>query len=82
MRQLGGNLRVTTLCLLAGIGLTASSPLPASAFEIFGWKLFGGEENVAAVSDPVKFTLTFNGGGDKELAGKLEEASALAQEKG
>lgn len=81
MRQLGGNLRVTTLCLLAGIGLTASSPLPASAFEIFGWKLFGGEENVAAVSDPVKFTLTFNGGGDKELAGKLEEASALAQEK-
>lgn len=74
-------MRVGTLCLLAGIGLAALVPLPAFAFEIFGWKLFGGEDNVAAVSDPVKFTLTFNGGGDKDLAAKLEEASALAQEK-
>jgi translocation and assembly module TamA len=74
-------LRVTTLCLLAGIGLTALSPVHASAFEIFGWKLFGGDENVSAVSDPVKYSLTFNGGADKDLAGKLEEASALVQEK-
>lgn len=74
-------MRVTTLCLLAGIGLTALSPVHASAFEIFGWKLFGGDENVSAVSDPVKYSLTFNGGADKDLAGKLEEASALVQEK-
>jgi translocation and assembly module TamA len=77
----GSKLRVTTLCLLAGIGLTAMSPLHASAFEIFGWKLFGGDENVSAVSDPVKYTLTFDGGTDKDLAEKLEEASALVQEK-
>jgi len=66
---------------LAGIGLTALSPVHASAFEIFGWKLFGGDENVSAVSDPVKYSLTFSGGADKDLAGKLEEASALVQEK-
>lgn len=83
--QLGrhsGKLRGTALCLLAGLGLAAVSPLPAYAFEIFGWKFFEGDNNVAAVSDPVKYSLTFNGGdADKDLTGKLEDASALVQEK-
>lgn len=67
-----------TLCLLAGLGLAALSPMPAAAFEIFGWKLFGGDENVAAVSDPVRYTLTFQGGDD--LKDALEGASALFQD--
>lgn len=66
------------LCLLAGLGLSAFSPMPATAFEIFGWKLFGSDENVAAVSDPVRYTLSFEGGGD--LKDALEGASALFQE--
>jgi translocation and assembly module TamA len=74
-------LRSAALCLLAGIGLAVLSPLPASAFEIFGWKFFEDDDNVAAVSDPVRYTLTFEGGGDKDLTGTLEEASALVQEK-
>ena len=57
------------------MGLAVTLPLPASAFEIFGWKFFEGDENVAAVSDPVRYTLTFNGGGDKDLAGTLDDPS-------
>ena len=72
-------MRRLPLCLLAGLGLAALAPPPASAFEIFGWKFFEGDENVAAVTDPVKYTLTFDGG-DGDLKGKLEEASALFQE--
>ena len=74
-------MRDTALCLLAGIGLAVLLPLPAYAFEIFGWKFFEGDENIAAVSDPVRYTLTFNGGDDKDLTGTLEDASALVQEK-
>jgi translocation and assembly module TamA len=74
-------LRGTALCLLAGIGLAVTTPLPASAFEIFGWKFFEGDESIAAVSDPVRYTLTFSGGTDKDLTGTLEDASALVQEK-
>lgn len=68
-----------TLCLLAGFGLAGLSPMPASAFEIFGWKLFGSDENVAAVSDPVRYSLTFDSGSE-DLKKKLEEASALVQD--
>jgi translocation and assembly module TamA len=67
------------LCLLAGLGLAAISSIPAAAFEIFGWKLFGGDENVAAVSDPVRYSLSF-AGGDGDLAKTLREASALVQD--
>lgn len=68
-----------TLCLLAGLGVAGLSPMPAAAFEIFGWKLFGGDENVAAVSDPVRYSLTFDSGSE-DLKKKLEEASALVQD--
>lgn len=68
------------LCLLAGLGLVTAHPPSASAFEIFGWKFFEGDDNVAAVTDPVRYTLTFDAGGDEELAKTLEDASALARE--
>lgn len=73
-------MRDTALCLLAGIGLAVASPLPAAALEIFGWKFFEGDANVAAISDPVRYTVTFEGGGE-DLKDALEEASALVQEK-
>jgi translocation and assembly module TamA len=73
-------MRATALCLLAGFGLSAVEPTPAYAFKIFGWKFFEGDDNVAAVSDPVKYSLNFNDGGDKDLKKSLSEASALVQD--
>lgn len=73
-------MRGTALCLLAGIGLSALAPAPALAFKIFGWKFFEGDDNVAAVTDPVHYALTFNDGADKDLNKALAEASALVQD--
>ena len=73
-------MRGAALCLLAGIGLSALAPAPANAFKIFGWKFFEGDDNVAAVTDPVRYTLSFEGGG-KDLKDVLEDASALVQDK-
>lgn len=74
-------MRATALCLLAGIGLSVLAPTTAHAFKIFGWKFFEGDSNVAAVTDPVKYSLTFTDNADKELKAKLSEASALVQDK-
>ena len=75
-----GKLRGAALCLTAGLALAASAPSPALAFKIFGWKFFEGDQNVAAVSDPVRYTLQFGDSGDKDLSKSLSEASALVQE--
>jgi translocation and assembly module TamA len=48
----------------------------AQAFEIFGWKFFEGDKE-APVSDPVNYTLSFNGGQDADLTAILQDASAL-----
>lgn len=56
------------------------APLPAAAFEIFGWKFFEGDNNVAATTDPVRYTLSFNDGGDKDLKDTIADASALVQD--
>ena len=72
-------MRGVAFCLLAGLGLAGLAPSSAAAFEIFGWKLFGGDENVAAVSDPVHYTMSFSGG-DDDLKKALEDASALVQD--
>ncbi|MGV3551840.1 MAG: autotransporter assembly complex protein TamA [Rhizobium sp.] len=62
------------------MGLAVLEPAPAHAFKIFGWKFFEGEDNVAAVTDPVKYSLTFSDGTDKDLNKALSEASALIQD--
>ena len=80
MQRLSGKLRLASLCLIAGLGLAGIPATSASAFEIFGWKFFEDDENVSAVSDPVRYSLTFNGGGE-DLEDTLAEASALVQEK-
>jgi translocation and assembly module TamA len=72
-------LRRAALCLLAGLGMIALPPASAGAFELFGWKFFEGEDNAAAVTDPVRYTLTFQGG-DGDLKTALENASALVQD--
>jgi len=80
MERLSGNLAAATLCLLVSLGLTMIPANSASAFEIFGWKFFEDDENASAVSDPVRYSLTFTAG-DEELDEKLKEASSLEQEK-
>ena len=68
------------LCL----GLTGSlHSSPANAFEIFGFKLFEGEEAAAIeIADPLSYSVTLEVSGadpDGELRAKLESASQLVQ---
>jgi len=53
------------------------APVPAQAFELFGFKLFGGEEEID-VADPVNYTVTFDlNETDKDLRDKVRSASSL-----
>nr|WP_244314150.1 autotransporter assembly complex family protein [Roseibium denhamense] len=66
------------LALVAGSALVSAAP-PAQAFEIFGWKLFGGDEETAeAVPDPTPYaaaiTVTST---NEDLKKDLEGASLL-----
>ena len=49
------------------------------AFEIFGFKLFGSdEEDEQDIADPLNYTVTLTvEGGDEELKEKLDKASSL-----
>jgi translocation and assembly module TamA len=55
-------------------------PAPATAFEIFGIRLWGGAEDAEAIEiiDPLAYSVRFEVvGDDDDLTGALEEASAL-----
>ena len=59
-------------------------PKPASAFEIFGFELFGGNDDAAEVEvlDPLDYTVRFRvRGGDDDLSKTLRQSSALWTER-
>lgn len=60
------------------IGLAALVPaVPAHAFELFGVKLFGGEEEID-IADPVNYTVTIDlSGTDEGIRDKVRGASSL-----
>jgi translocation and assembly module TamA len=61
--------------LSLGIVLAAH---PVEAFELFGLKFFEGDKDELPITDPVRYSVTLDtGDADKDLAGKLKEASNL-----
>lgn len=53
----------------------------ANAFELFGFKLFGSDEEDDDVVDPLHYTVTLTvEGGDEKLKDDLDEASSLVQD--
>ncbi len=63
--------------ILALAASTAMLP-PAQAFELFGIKLFGGEEEGADVVDPVRYTVTLDlEATDESIRDKVRDASTL-----
>jgi translocation and assembly module TamA len=76
-----------SLALRLGLLLTAASPLvpgmteEATAFEIFGIRLFGSDESNRDVIDPLDYTITLDTGAtDRQLRKSLERTSLLLAE--
>lgn len=66
--------------LLAATILVATAAIPTSvgAFELFGWKLFGSEDEDADIVDPLHYTVTLDvAGGDEALEKSLRSASNM-----
>ncbi|MFD1746452.1 autotransporter assembly complex family protein [Rhizobium helianthi] len=64
--------------LLAGASLIPGYTQPAQAFKLFGFNLFGSEEETADVIDPVRYAATLNlTGASGDLKDRLEDGSAL-----
>jgi translocation and assembly module TamA len=63
-------------CLAAGLSVQA-----ANALELFGFRLFGGQEDAAVVVDPVNYAVSFVvEDGDEDLAERLRNVSLLVRE--
>jgi translocation and assembly module TamA len=61
---------------MIGVAALVSSG-PAQAFELFGFKLFGGEDEID-IADPVNYTVTLDlSETDDDLQGKIRAASSL-----
>ena len=60
---------------LLALGLAAAEP--AHAFELFGFTLFGGDEETTDVADPLRYAVSLTVAGDDDLREVLEEASSL-----
>lgn len=76
-----------SLALRLGVVLSVASPLlpavasEAAAFEIFGIRLFGGDEAGRDVIDPLNYTITLDTGeADRALRKSLERTSLLLAE--
>ncbi len=52
-------------------------PTSASAFELFGLKLFGSSEEEVEIADPLRYSVTLDVTGEEGLKDDLEEASGL-----
>lgn len=68
--------RLGAAALLAAVTLCAWQP-PALAFEIFGFRLFGSDEDDEVVVDPVDYEVTFEVEGDDSLEKRLRNASQM-----
>jgi len=73
--------RLTAITGLTSL-LLASTVLPSSAFDIFGWKFFeSGKEETEAVPDPTPYEAELSdSGGTKDLTKELKSASLLIQQ--
>jgi translocation and assembly module TamA len=80
MRRLSAHIRASTVFVAFVLtGLSPAISPPAYGFEIFGFKFFEGEDN-PPVSDPVRYSLQLTVP-DKDVEERLQEASALYQER-
>ncbi|MGE0503487.1 MAG: autotransporter assembly complex family protein [Rhizobiaceae bacterium] len=71
--------RTLAALLLAALPLLA--PPPAAAFELFGYRLFGSDDDEEPVVDPLNYTVTVEvAGGDEVLKEALEEDSGLVRD--
>lgn len=76
----GRGARVLLCALLSGTAALTHTP-SASAFELFGFKLFGSDEEDDDIVDPLNYTVTLTVEGDDEnLKDTLDKASSLVQD--
>lgn len=76
----GRGARILLLALWSTTAMFTHAPT-AAAFEIFGFKLFGSEEQDEDIVDPLHYTVTLTVEGDDETVKEaLESASALVQD--
>ncbi len=70
------------ICAGTVCSFLALQPMPASAFELFGWKIFGSsEEEPEAVPDPLPYETEVSvSTGNEDLTKELKGASVLVQE--
>lgn len=75
---LGSGARRRAPLALAILVALSAAPVPAAAFEIFGFKFFEPENDDVEVVDPLRYTVALNvAGGDADLTDKLREASSM-----
>lgn len=76
----GRGVRFLLVALLSGTATMTHTP-SAHAFELFGFKLFGSDEEDDDIVDPLNYTVTLAvEGGDEELKDDLDKASSLVQD--
>ncbi|HEY6633857.1 MAG TPA: autotransporter assembly complex family protein [Rhizobiaceae bacterium] len=76
----GRGARILLCALLSGAAAVTHTP-PANAFELFGFRLFGADEEEEDIVDPLHYTVTLTvEGGDEELKEALDKASSLVQD--
>ncbi|MCV0397454.1 MAG: autotransporter assembly complex protein TamA [Rhizobiaceae bacterium] len=68
--------RLGAAALLAAVAVSLWQP-PALAFEIFGFRLFGSDEEDEQVVDPVHYEVSFEVEGDESLEQRLRNASRM-----
>lgn len=76
----GRGARLLLLALLSGTAVLTHAP-SASAFELFGFKLFGSKDADEDIADPLHYTVTLTVVGDDErLKEMLDNASSLVRD--
>jgi len=76
----GRGARLLLLVLLSGTAAVTHTPA-ASAFELFGFKLFGSKDEDEDIVDPLNYTVTLTVVGDDErLKETLDNASSLVRD--
>jgi translocation and assembly module TamA len=73
-------MRILLCALLSGTAAMTHAP-PANAFELFGFRLWGSDEEDDDIVDPLNYTVTLTvEGDDEQLKKALERASSLVQD--
>jgi translocation and assembly module TamA len=76
----GRGARILLLALFSSTAVLTHAPA-ASAFELFGFRLFGSDEEDDDIVDPLHYTVSVTvEGGDEDLKEALDNASSLVQD--